>query len=133
MEVSMDCSGGCCERLLQWVRVGKPHCEHIESDPPLIADIATQLDRSERLILAEVCATRKEVEALLGAISDLNDRDIHRARSDADLLRRALVEERILELQQRKGALAAGIFDDAAATAQMLDETEIERLLAPQL
>ncbi|MGC1761208.1 MAG: DEAD/DEAH box helicase, partial [Candidatus Cybelea sp.] len=43
------------------------------------------------------------------------------------------VEERILELQQRKGALAAGIFDDAAATAQMLDETEIERLLAPPL
>ena len=43
------------------------------------------------------------------------------------------VEERILELQQRKGALAAGIFDDAAATAQMLDETEIERLLAPSL
>ncbi|MGB9651909.1 MAG: DEAD/DEAH box helicase, partial [Candidatus Cybelea sp.] len=43
------------------------------------------------------------------------------------------VEERILELQQRKGALAASIFDDAAATAQMLDETEIERLLAPPL
>ena len=43
------------------------------------------------------------------------------------------VEERILELQQRKGALAAGIFDDAAATAQMLDESEIERLLAPTL
>ncbi len=43
------------------------------------------------------------------------------------------VEERILELQQRKGALAAGIFDDAAATTQVLDETEIERLLAPPL
>jgi superfamily II DNA or RNA helicase len=38
------------------------------------------------------------------------------------------VEERILELQQRKGALAAGIFDDAAAAAQLLDESEIERL-----
>ena len=43
------------------------------------------------------------------------------------------VEERILELQQRKGALAAGIFADTAATPQMLDETEIERLLAPSL
>lgn len=43
------------------------------------------------------------------------------------------VEERILELQQRKGALAAGIFEDAAATADLLDETEIERLLAPTL
>ena len=60
----------------------------------------------KRLILAEVCATRKEVEALLGAISDLNDRDIHRARSDADLLRRALVEERILELKQAEGGPA---------------------------
>ncbi len=43
------------------------------------------------------------------------------------------VEEQILELQQRKGELAAGIFDDAAATAQMLNETDIERLLAPPL
>jgi superfamily II DNA or RNA helicase len=40
------------------------------------------------------------------------------------------VEERILDLQERKGALAAGIFDDAAAAAQLLDEAEIERLLA---
>ncbi len=40
------------------------------------------------------------------------------------------VEERILELQERKGALAAGIFDDAAAAAQVLDEAEIERLFA---
>ena len=67
---------------------------------PTLPDSST--DRSA-LILAEVCATRKEVEALLGAISDLNDRDIDRARSDADLLRRALVEERILELKQAKG------------------------------
>lgn len=75
-----------------------PFCRRI-----VMAHVATQLDRSERLILAEVCATRKEVEALLGAISDLNDRDIHRARRDADLLRRALVEERILELKQAEG------------------------------
>jgi superfamily II DNA or RNA helicase len=40
------------------------------------------------------------------------------------------VEERILDLQQRKGALAAGIFDDAAAATQLLDENEIERLFA---
>ena len=78
-----------------------PFCRRI-----VMAHVATQLDRSERLILAEVCATRKEVEALLGAISDLNDRDIHRARSDADLLRRALVEERILELKQAEGGPA---------------------------
>ncbi|MBV8490533.1 MAG: DEAD/DEAH box helicase, partial [Candidatus Eremiobacteraeota bacterium] len=39
------------------------------------------------------------------------------------------VEERILELQERKGALAAGVFDDAAV-ARVLDEAEIERLLS---
>lgn len=39
------------------------------------------------------------------------------------------VEERIMELQERKGALAAGVFDDAAV-AQLLDESEIERLLS---
>jgi hypothetical protein len=67
----------------------------------LLASI--EIDATHRVILAEVCATRKEVEALLGAISDLNDRDIDRARSAADLLRPALVEERILELQHAKG------------------------------
>src|SRR5581483_11006338 len=35
------------------------------------------------------------------------------------------VEERILELQQQKGALAASIFDDAAAGVQTFDESEI--------
>ncbi len=78
-----------------------PFCRRI-----VMAYVATRLDRSERLILAEVCATRKEVEALLGAISDLNDRDIHRARRDADLLRRALVEERILELKNAEAGPA---------------------------
>jgi len=38
------------------------------------------------------------------------------------------VEERSLELQERKGTLAAGVFDDAA-TARLLDEAEIDRLL----
>ena len=78
-----------------------PFCRQI-----VMAHIASRLDRSERLILAEVCATRKEIEALLGAISDLDDRDIHRARSDADLLRRVLVEERILELKEGAGSPA---------------------------
>jgi hypothetical protein len=59
-----------------------------------------------RLILAEICATRRQTEELLRLISDLNDRDIARARSAADLLRPALVEQRILELKQAEGGPA---------------------------
>jgi hypothetical protein len=78
-----------------------PFCRQI-----VMAHVATKLDPSERLILAEICATRRQIEELLRLISDLDDRDIHRARSNADLLRRALVEERMLELKQAEGGPA---------------------------
>jgi hypothetical protein len=65
-----------------------------------------RISAGHRLILAEICATRRQTEALLRLISDLNDRDISRARSDADLLRPTLVEQRLLELKrtERKAA-----------------------------
>lgn len=49
-----------------------------------------------RLVLGEICATRREMEELLMSISDLNDRDLERARSDADQVSQALVRGRIL-------------------------------------
>jgi hypothetical protein len=55
-----------------------------------------------RLVLGEICATRRQMEALLALISDLNDKDLDRARSDADLIRPALIRGRILELQKAR-------------------------------
>jgi SNF2 family DNA or RNA helicase len=39
------------------------------------------------------------------------------------------VEERILEMQERKAELAAGLFDESASLK--LDATEIDRLFSP--
>jgi hypothetical protein len=64
------------------------------------------ISAGHRLILAEICATRRQTEELLRLISDLNDRDIARARSDADLLRSTLVEQRILELKRTQARTA---------------------------
>ena len=64
----------------------------------LTANIA--MDATQRLILAEVCATRKEIEDLLLAISYLDGNDIERARVGADRLRHASVERRLMELKQ---------------------------------
>ena len=41
------------------------------------------------------------------------------------------VEERILDLQQRKSALASGLFTDGATTVNALDAADIEHLFAP--
>ena len=78
-----------------------PFCRRI-----VMAHVTNQLDVSQRLVLAEVCAGRREVAALLQLISDLNDGDIDRARSDADLRRPALVQQRLLELKQSEGEAA---------------------------
>ncbi|MGA7410667.1 MAG: hypothetical protein WBW33_09285 [Bryobacteraceae bacterium] len=59
----------------------------------------------DRMILAEICATRREIERLLQLISDLTASDIDRARSDADVVRRALVEGRISEMKRNPGGL----------------------------
>ena len=45
------------------------------------------------------------------------------------LIAAGTVEERILELQQRKAELAAGLFDESAL--RTLDATEIDRLFSP--
>lgn len=55
---------------------------------------------TDRLLLAEVCALRKQTEDLLQLISDLTDADVAHSRQEADRLRPALVGERLLELQQ---------------------------------
>jgi hypothetical protein len=60
------------------------------------------LSTGHRLILAEVCATRKEVEDLLVAISDLNSQDVERARVGADRLAEASVQRRLLEFRQQE-------------------------------
>jgi hypothetical protein len=60
------------------------------------------LSTGHRLILAEICATRKEVEDLLLAISNLDGNDIERARAGADHLRHASVERRLLEQKQHE-------------------------------
>jgi superfamily II DNA or RNA helicase len=46
------------------------------------------------------------------------------------LITEGTVEERILELQQRKGALAAGLLDDAATEKLDLDLDDIDRLFS---
>ena len=46
-----------------------------------------------------------------------------------DLIAAGSVEERIVELQQRKAELAAGIFDESAL--RKLDGAEIDRLFSP--
>ena len=58
------------------------------------------MSAGDRLILAEICATRRQTEHLLRLISDLNDQDIDRARNDADQLRPALVQQRLRELEE---------------------------------
>ena len=45
------------------------------------------------------------------------------------LIAAGTVEERIIEMQQRKAELAAGFFDESALSK--LDPTEIERLFSP--
>ena len=45
------------------------------------------------------------------------------------LIAAGTVEERILEMQERKAALAAGLFDESASLK--LDATEIDRLFSP--
>src|SRR6266850_2475906 len=47
------------------------------------------------------------------------------------LVAQGTVEERMLELQQRKKALAAGIFEAGGNAATALDATDIERLFRP--
>ncbi len=47
------------------------------------------------------------------------------------LVAQGTVEERMLELQQRKKALAAGIYDAAGGTGAGLEATDIERLFEP--
>ncbi len=74
-----------------------PFCRRI-----VMGRLSSKLDCPDRLILAEVCATRKEVEDLLVAISDLNGQDIERARAGADRLRHASVQRRLLELRQEE-------------------------------
>ena len=55
-----------------------------------------------RLVLGEICATRREIEMLLTSISDLDGNDIDRATSDADKFRAALIQDRVDELQERR-------------------------------
>ena len=59
------------------------------------------LSAAHRLILAEVCACRRELETLLKLISDLTNSDIEHAREDADHRREALVAERLLEQRDK--------------------------------
>jgi SNF2 family DNA or RNA helicase len=47
------------------------------------------------------------------------------------LIAQGTVEERMLELQQRKKALAAGIYDAAGSAAAALEGADIERLFEP--
>jgi SNF2 family DNA or RNA helicase len=47
------------------------------------------------------------------------------------LVAQGTVEERMLELQQRKKALAAGIYDAAGSTGAGLEAGDIERLFEP--
>jgi SNF2 family DNA or RNA helicase len=47
------------------------------------------------------------------------------------LVTQGTVEERILDLQQRKKTLAAGIYEDGGNAADGLDTADIERLFAP--
>jgi SNF2 family DNA or RNA helicase len=47
------------------------------------------------------------------------------------LVAQGTVEERMLELQQRKKALAAGIYEGAGSAAAALDAADIERLFEP--
>ena len=47
------------------------------------------------------------------------------------LVAQGTVEERMLELQQRKKALAAGIYDTAGGTGAGLETGDIERLFEP--
>ena len=47
------------------------------------------------------------------------------------LIAQGTVEERMLELQQRKRALAAGIYDAAGGAAAALEGADIERLFEP--
>ena len=56
-----------------------------------------EISASQRMILAEVCATRRELESLLQAISDLDPSDVERARREADHIREALVGQRVQE------------------------------------
>ena len=47
------------------------------------------------------------------------------------LVAQGTVEERMLELQQRKKALAAGIYEASGNAAAALDAADIERLFEP--
>jgi SNF2 family DNA or RNA helicase len=47
------------------------------------------------------------------------------------LVAQGTVEERMLELQQRKKTLAAGIYEAGGNAAAALDATDIERLFQP--
>ena len=47
------------------------------------------------------------------------------------LVAQGTVEERMLELQQRKKALAAGIYEAGGSAAASLDAADIERLFEP--
>ena len=47
------------------------------------------------------------------------------------LVAQGTVEERMLELQQRKKALAAGIYEAGGNAAAALDAADIERLFEP--
>jgi SNF2 family DNA or RNA helicase len=47
------------------------------------------------------------------------------------LVTQGTVEERMIELQERKRALASGILDARDAAGPLLDATDIERLFAP--
>ena len=51
--------------------------------------------------------------------------------SSTSSLRKDTVEERMLELQQRKKALAAGIYDAAGGSGGGLEAGDIERLFEP--
>jgi SNF2 family DNA or RNA helicase len=47
------------------------------------------------------------------------------------LVAQGTVEERMLELQQRKKGLAAGIYEEGGNTAAALEAADIERLFEP--
>jgi hypothetical protein len=71
----------------------------------VLRQLGAEIAPNERIILAEVCATRVHLASLLQQISDLNDADVARSGADADTRRHALVEQRVIELRTSRKAI----------------------------
>ena len=79
--------------------------------------------------------TRISPQRFQRGLLDIGDR-AHRIGQDKPvfvykLVAQGTVEERMLELQQRKKALAAGIYEASGNAAAALEAADIERLFEP--